>query len=201
MVNISHENGMFPHFYATCNTSLHYRVFNAFWWFFCQRLRPSILLVHLLMKLITWWLLDFLTYFAQFWLNLYVHIYVMIGKLPELFMFRDPFNAKSIFEYRVLMILTTSSKNKILKRIQSPLQLPYYDEALQSQSLDSSNYLFPVQILSCGKCLPNGQFDDLKHLYNLFMTPLNPPIKFPVKLQISHPHWFPLASSPFVARC
>ena len=77
----------------------------------------------------------------------------MIGKLPELFMFRDPFNAKSIFEYRLLMIWMTSPKNKIFKRIETPLQLPYYDEALQSLSLDSSKYLYPVQIILCGKCI------------------------------------------------
>ena len=34
----------------------------------------------------------------------------MIGKLPELFMFRDPFNAKLLFEYCLLMILMTSPK-------------------------------------------------------------------------------------------
>jgi len=97
-INICHEYGLFPHFYATCNTSLHF--FN-FWWFFYQRSRPSIIPVHLLMKLITWRTsLDFLCIlhnFIGYVRHTYIHIYMVIGNLPKLFMFCDPFNAKSIY--------------------------------------------------------------------------------------------------------
>ena len=154
---------MFPHFYATCNTSLHYRVCNAFWWFFCQRLRPSIIPVHLLMKLITWWLLDFSTYFAQFWLNMSVHI------CDDWKVTRIVHVSRSIQCQINIWIPSVDDLDDITQKLDfkedtnpSAVSILWQGSTKPiGRSIDSSNYLFPVQIISSGKCPLNGQFDNV----------------------------------------
>ena len=72
----------FLNFYATCNACLLFRVFNAFWWFFCQRIRPLTITPTLAHKLIIRpWSLDFYMDLHIFLLKIYYIWYVKITQI------------------------------------------------------------------------------------------------------------------------